>query len=51
MTTPTTITTALNRNGIRQPHERSCASGRAATGRRVAAARMPACVPLTVKLV
>jgi hypothetical protein len=52
MTNPTTTTSALSQKGIRQPHARSCACGRAAIGRKTAVARIcPAWVPLRVKLV
>ncbi len=32
MTYPVTATATLSQNGMRQPQERSCSSGRAATG-------------------
>jgi hypothetical protein len=49
---PTTMTTALSRNGTRQPHDSSAGSGSAAIGRNAAAARMfPPWVPARVKLV
>lgn len=52
MTNPTTTTAALHQNGTRQPHVSSWSCGSAATGRKIAVARIwPACVPLRVKLV
>ena len=49
---PTTTTTALSRNGIRQPQDSSDSSGSAAIGMKIAVARMlPPWVPARVKLV
>ena len=52
MSRPTSTTTALSQNGIRQPQLSSCSSGIAPIGRKTAVAMIrPAWVPPSVKLV